>query len=505
MATKILSCTNRELNGIIISVEVDITRGMPAFSIVGLPDAAIKESKERVRSALINSGLEFPLGRITVNLAPADIKKIGSLLDLPIALGILIESMQLNVDSIEDFLIIGELSLDGSIKGICGCFPAVLKGIDSGIKKFIIPSENINELVLLKECEVYPFENLNQVLSYLTYKDMKPFDLSTLNISIESSNTGDYSEIIGNESAKRALEIAAAGFHNVLLFGPPGTGKSMLAKRLPSIMPRLSHEEQVEIMRIYSASGLIEKNKSVVLNRPFRSPHHTTTNITMSGGGRDLRAGEVTLAHRGVLFLDELPEFKRTIIEVLREPLEEGIINVSRLGGSVVYPANFLFVGAMNPCPCGKSGENLHGCSCSELEIKRYISRLSRAFLDRIDIFVHVPYTPIKDYGSNSSEKSSSIKERVENARNRQNFRNGKDVFNSELTYDDIRKKFKFTTDVVDAIDIIYKRYSLSIRALNKIIQVARTIADLNDNDDISKGNIYEALNYRKFINGEVI
>lgn len=351
MIVKINSASFKGIDGIMVSVELDISYGLPCFNIVGLGDASIKESKERVRSAIINSGYEFPINRITVNLAPADLKKEGSLFDLPIAVAILLATGQIQFNDSYDYLFMGELSLSGELKKIRGALPIVIEGNKKGIHKFIVPTDNAEECAAVKKCEIYPFDSLKQLVSFIINRNKLPYKKKLSSIK-ESNTYMDFQDIIAQESSKRAIEVAAAGGHNIALWGPPGSGKTMLAKRIPSILPKMNYDEAVEVTKIYSVSGNLKDETSLIINRPFRSPHHTASKLALIGGGLSLMPGEISLANNGVLFLDEILEFNKNVLEVLRQPLEERKITISRASGSINYPANFMLVCALNPCPC---------------------------------------------------------------------------------------------------------------------------------------------------------
>lgn len=507
MAVKIKAATFTGIEGVMVSVEVDIERGLPCFNIVGLADMSVKESKERVRAAIVNSGFEFPINRIIINLAPADVKKVGSLFDLPIAIGILIATEQISFDDANDFLIIGELSLSGDLKGVKGVLPIGIESKNNNINNFIIPMENAEESSIINGAKIYPFENLKEVVSYIKYRDLMPYYCKKQKYKIE--NRLDFEDVVGQESCKRAVEVAAAGNHNIAMIGPPGSGKTMIAQRIPTILPPLSYDEALEVTKIYSVSGNLEKNKGLIYERPFRNPHHTTTTTALVGGGRNLMPGEVSLAQNGVLFLDEVLEFKKSVLEVLRQPMEDRNIKISRMTGAVTYPSNFMAVISTNPCQCGFYG-SMKQCTCSEYERRRYISKLSGPLLDRIDLFTFVntlSYEELQAKSKGTAESSKNIRLRVEKARKIQKnrFKNEKIYCNSQMDSRLIKKYCKINSKTNKIIEKIYNRYNLSTRAYSRILKVSRTIADLNGRESIQEMDIIEALQYRRFLNEKII
>lgn len=505
MAVKITTAAFNGIDGVIVSVEVDIERGLPCFNIVGLADTSVKESRDRVRAAIVNSGFEFPINRIIINLAPADIRKVGALFDLPIAIGILIATDQINFEDADKFLITGELSLSGELKKVRGMLPISIEGIRNNIDSFIVPLDNAEECSAIKQGRVYPFENLKEVVAYIKYRDLMPYTYKGCNSSDE--NTIDFEDVIGQESCKRAVEVAAAGSHNLAMIGPPGSGKTMIAQRIPTILPMLQYEEALEVTKVYSVSGNLDEKRGLMFERPFRSPHHTTTATTLVGGGSNLMPGEVSLAHNGVLFLDEVLEFKKSVLEVLRQPIEDKIVKVCRVSGTVTYPCNCMVILSTNPCPCGFLGSDKQ-CTCSDYEKKRYISKLSGPILDRIDLFTFVNTLAYKDIKTKTKgESSKNIRDRVEKAREIQKHRFSKESIycNSQMDGRLIRKHCKLTEKTNKILERIYDRYNLSTRAYSRILKVSRTIADLNEHDSIEEIDIIEALQYRRFLNEEII
>ncbi|WP_202708800.1 YifB family Mg chelatase-like AAA ATPase [Sporosalibacterium faouarense] len=502
MLSKVKTCVLQGLDGYIVDVETDISNGLPCMNLVGLADISIKESKERVRTAIKNSGFDFPLSRITINLAPANLKKEGSQLDLAIAVGILSANDKIKEQNFDKTAFIGELSLDGNINRIEGALPIVISLKELEIERVIIPFENKDECGIIEGVEVIPVKSLEELILYLNNDfEIIPYQIDiNINEASIKENLKDFSDIKGQHSLKRAMEVAAAGGHNILIIGPPGSGKTMVARRLPTILPSLSFNESLEITKIYSIVGLLEDN-SLIKKRPFRSPHHTVSSASLVGGGRKPKPGEVSLSHYGVLFLDELPEFKKQVLEVLRQPMEDGHVTISRVNASLSYPSDFMLVASMNPCPCGYLGDATHECTCSQGSIDRYLGKVSGPLLDRMDI--HIEVTPVKyeDLQSKNikEETSKVIKERVESARKKQIDRyKGKHIYsNSKLSPKLIKKYCDINKEGQDLLENAFKTLNFSARAYNKILKVARTIADLDNKEFIESHHLAEAIQYR--------
>ena len=502
MLAKTRTCALIGLDGIVVETEVDIAPGLPAFHIVGLPDTALQESRERVRAAIRNSGVEFPMRRIAVSLAPADVRKSGPAYDLPIAIGILTSTGQVpEIDS--SSLLLGELALDGSLRPTMGMLPMVAVGKRQGFSRAFVPEANAEEAALVDGIEVMPVKSLTEMIAFLRSEQkidpvVEPVDLSERRVT--GREGPDISDVRGQEHAKRAIEVAAAGGHNLLMAGPPGSGKTLLARSLPSILPSMTAEEALDVTTIYSVAGHLPADTPMISERPFRAPHYTISNAGLVGGGVNPRPGEITLSHRGILFLDELPEFGHASLEVLRQPIEDKVVTISRAQGTMTFPANFMLVAAMNPCPCGYSGDPEHACSCSPSSISRYRRRISGPLLDRFDIFVDVPRVEYEKLVTPpSSENSETVRERISRSIDIQRKRFAKTGLNSnsDMGPVEVWDHCSVEDSAQSLLQMAMKQLTLSARGLHRVLKVARTIADLAGSPDILTPHVAEALQYR--------
>src|SRR5574344_1591170 len=506
MVNRVKTGTVIGLNAYEVSVETDVINSLPSISIVGLPDASVNEARDRIKSAIKNSGYTFPSKKVVINLAPADLKKVGTSFDLPIAIGVLVEEDVLNTEIVKDYAFIGELSLDGMIRSVNGVLPLVLGLKEAGIQNIIVPKSNAKEASLINDVNIYGAEHLADVVNHFTENKLEKTVIDVkkyLSEKVEQNYPFDFKDVKGQKKAKRALEIAAAGNHNILMIGSPGSGKTLMAKCFPSILPPLEMSGALELTKIYSICGLLPSDEPLMRQRPFRSVHHSASANGIIGGGSTPQPGEITLAHRGVLFLDEMVEFPRQVLEVLRQPLEDGEIVISRAKHSIKYPAKFMLLGAMNPCPCGFLGDKEKQCTCSEFQISRYLSRLSGPLLDRIDLQIEVPrLTSNELLNYNQEEESSSlIRERVCRARRRQveRYKNDGILTNSELTPKLIKKYCKIDKVSSELFKVAIVKYQLSGRRYDRILKLARTIADLDESENIEQNHLMQARQYKMF------